>query len=95
MKPMKPMEPMKPMAKSDPWWPKDLGEPSTSGGQNDMKYAFFPDKHRLLVFRDGKLTTYDSGDHQINGVSQEQSGSGSITFSSQTGTVSLGELKQV
>ena len=47
MKPMEPMQPMKPMAKVEPWWPKDLGEPSSTGSQNDMTYAVFPDKHRL------------------------------------------------
>ncbi len=41
MAPMKPMEPMKPMAKSEAWWPADLGDPSSSGSQNDMRYAFF------------------------------------------------------
>jgi hypothetical protein len=96
MKPMKPMEPMKPMAPmkgSDPWWPQELGQPSTSGGQNDMRYAFFPDKHRLLIERDGKLTTYDSGDHQISGVSQ--SNGRSPTFSSQNGDVAVDDLKVV
>ena len=36
------MKPMKPMDFGPAWWPEDLGKPSTSGGQNDVKYAFFP-----------------------------------------------------
>ena len=56
MKPMAPMEPMKPMEplKFDPpWWPEDLGEAASSGAQNGMRYAFFPQKRRLLIERDG------------------------------------------
>ncbi len=70
MEGMKPMEPMKPMEGTKPWWPEDLGSPSTSGAQNGMKYAFFPDKQRLLIERDGTVSTYDSGDHRIGGVSR-------------------------
>ncbi len=93
MKPMKPMEPMKPMDFGDPWWPADLGEPASSGGQNDMRYAFFPEARRLIVETDGKRTTYDSGDHKINGVSQQNSGS--PRFSTSDGEVRLDDLKVV
>lgn len=93
MKPMKPMEPMKPMDFGDPWWPKDLGEPSSSGGQNDMRYAFFPKARRLLIEQDGKRTTYDSGDHNISGVSQQNSGT--PTFTSDKGEAKLDDLKMV
>ena len=93
MEPMKPMKPMEPMQSGPKWWPDDLGKPSTSGGQNDMHYAFFPDKQRLAIQKDGKVTIYDTGDHQINGVSQS-SGS-SPEFTSQNGTVNVKELKQV
>ena len=93
MEPMKPMKPMEPMDFGDPWWPADLGEPSSAGGQNDMRYAFFPKKQRLLIERDGKRTTYDSGDHAINGVSQQNSGA--PAFSTNDGEVSVDELKVV
>jgi hypothetical protein len=95
MKPMAPMKPMEPMSGGEKWWPDDLGQPSTSGSQNGMRYAFFPDKQRLLIERDGKLTTYDSGDHQIGGVSQQGGGGSSLTFTSQKGSVDLSQLKQV
>ena len=58
-----------------------------------MRYAFFPDKKRLLVETDGKTTTYDSGDHSINGV-QQASGS-SATFSDAEGSVDLKDLKRI
>ncbi|WP_342030168.1 hypothetical protein [Methylobacterium pseudosasicola] len=92
---MKPMEPMKPMKGLEPFWPKDLGDPSTSGSQNGMKYAFFPDKHRLVIERDGQVSTYDSGDHRIGSVSQSDGGTKSLTFSSQNGDVDLGSLKKL
>lgn len=93
MEPMRPMEPMKPMKGAEPWWPEDLGSPASSGGQNGLRYAFFPEKHRLMVEREGKTTTYDSGDYRISGV-QQQSG-GTVSFASQNGTVDLDSLKQV
>ena len=62
MKPMKPMEPMKPMSGGEKWWPDELGQPSSSGSQNNMRYAFFPKARRLLIEKQGNLTTYDSGD---------------------------------
>ena len=95
MKPMAPMEPMKPMSGGEKWWPDDLGQPSTSGSQNEMRYAFFLEKRRLLIEQDGKLITYDSGDHRISGVSQQQSHGSSLAFTSQDGrSVNLDELKQ-
>jgi hypothetical protein len=95
MAPMKPMEPMKPMSFGAPWWPADLGQPSTSGAQNDHRYAFFPDKQRLLIEQNGKLSTYDTGDHRIGGVSQQASTGSSLAFTSQHGPVKLDDLKRV
>ena len=76
-------------------WPADLGHPSASGSQNDMAYAVFPDSRRLAIRQDGKVTVYDTGDHRIGGVSQSQSGSRSLTFTSQNGPVRLEDLKVV
>lgn len=95
MKPMKPMEPMKPMSGGEKWWPEDLGQPSASGSQNGMRYAFFPDERRLLIQQDGTTTTYDSGDHRISGVSQGGGQGQSPAFTSQNGSVELDELKKV
>ncbi len=95
MKPMEPMKPMAPMTGGEKWWPEDLGQPSTSGSQNGLRYAFFPEKKRLLVEQDGKLTTYDSGNHRIGGVAQQDSETHSVSFTSQRGPIDLGELSQV
>jgi hypothetical protein len=77
------------------WWPDGLGTPSASGAQNDMRYACFPDTRRLAVMRDGRVRVYDTGEHRIGGFSQQQSGSQSLSFSSQIGTVRLEDLKEV
>ena len=98
MAPMKPMEPMKPMdPPASDWWPAGLSNPASSGAQDGLRYAFFPDQRRLAVEQDGKLTQYDTGDHQISGVSQQQAdGRGdSPRFSTQDGPVDLASLKQV
>lgn len=74
------------------WWPADLGNPAASGAQNNTKYAIFPNKQRLAILADGKVTVYDTQDHQINGVAQQQGSAESMTFTSQRGTVKLTDL---
>ena len=95
MKLMKPMEPMQPMQPQVPWWPEDLGQPSTSGSQNSTRYAFFADKRRLAIQTDGKTTVYDSGDHRIGGAQQAQGSGQHLSFTSQHGAVDLEVLMQV
>jgi len=77
------------------WWPQDLGRPSATGSQNGMRYACFPDTRRVAVEQAGRVTLYDSGDHRISGVSQSQSGTQELSFSSQNGTVRASELPVV
>lgn len=93
MAPMKPMEPMAPMKGGEAWWPQELGEPSSSGGQDGLRYAFFPEASRLLVERDGRRSTYDTGSRRINGV--QQASGRDVEFSCDEGAVRLGELRQV
>jgi len=96
MKPMEPMEPMKPLQGPERWWPEDLGDqPSTSGGQNGTRYAFFADKQRLAVDTgNGNVKVYDTGDHRISGVQQSRAGrEGNVTFTSQHGEVDLATLE--
>lgn len=75
---------------SNQWWPPELGSPSSSGAQNNIRYAVFPG--RLAVELNGQITIYDTLDHQIGGVSQQQGGDTSLTFSSQYGTVAVTSL---
>jgi hypothetical protein len=77
------------------WWPDGLGSPASSGAQNDMRYAWFPTSRRLVIDVGGSVSVYDTGDHQIGGVSQQQSGGQSLTFTSQYGTVRTLDLPLV
>ncbi len=92
------MKPMEPMKAPERWWPENLGDqPNSAGGQNETRYAFFGDQKRLAVDTgDGQAQIYDTGDHRISGVQQQQGGDGKkVTFTSQHGEVDLAELKRV
>ncbi|HLN24142.1 MAG TPA: hypothetical protein VK558_09185 [Patescibacteria group bacterium] len=74
-------------------WP-DLGVPNWRGGQNDMRYAYYAQARRLVVSVGGRVTVYDTGDHQLQGVSQQQqNGGSSLAFTSQYGVVTLASLR--
>lgn len=92
---MKPMEPMKPMkfAESPRWWPDDLGEPSASGGQNGMQYAYFRKARRLLVRRGDTTDSYDVEQLDISGISQTGNAT-NTTFTSSEGEIPLSQLKR-
>ncbi len=77
------------------WWPFDLGMPASTGAQNNMRYACFPDRRRLALDVNGQISVYDTGDHWITGFSQQQSGDQSLTFTSQYGVVRLDSLPLV
>lgn len=72
------------------WWPSELGSPSSSGAQNNVKYAFFPAPvSRLAMEINGEVSVYNTLDHHISGVSQQQGGGFSVLFSSQYGYVDV------
>ena len=76
-------------------WPAELGRAAASGAQNDLHYAYFPDSRRLAIRKGGHVTLYDTADHAIGGVSQQQGGSADLSFTSQHGTVRLSDLSVV
>lgn len=78
------------------WWPAELGNPSSSGAQNQSRYAYFPQARRLAVEHFGQVVLYDTLDHAIGGVQQQQGGpSGSLSFTSQFGTFTVDSLPRV
>jgi hypothetical protein len=79
----------------DHWWPAELGSPSATGAQNNVRYAYFAQARRLAVETGRDVWVYDTQDHQIGGFSQQQGMGGSITFTSQYGTVNLATLPVV
>ena len=80
---------------SDHWWGADLGVPAASGSQNNIRYAYFPATQRLAVLQEDQLIIYDTGSHGITGIAQQQSSTGSLTFTSQRGAVRLSDLSIV
>ena len=60
-----------------------------------MRYAYFPVRRRLAVRQDGRVRVFDTGEHRIGGFSQQQGGIQTLTFSSQSGTVRLEDLREV
>jgi hypothetical protein len=75
---------------SNQWWPGDLGSPFSSGAQNNIRYAIFP--NRLAVELNGQVSVYDTLDHNIGGVSQQQGSNTSLTFNSQWGLINVNTL---
>jgi hypothetical protein len=84
-----------PQANSSNWWPSELGMASATGAQNNIRYAYFSDSRRLALDLNGQISIYDTLDHQIGGVSQQQGGGASLTFTSQYGTVEVSSLPLV
>jgi hypothetical protein len=82
-------------ADSGTWWPGQFGSPSSVGSQNDIRYAIFPGARRLVIDIRGQITVYDTLDHQIGGVSQQQGGDTSLSFTSQLGLVRVADLPVV
>lgn len=81
---------------SNNWWPGDLGVPSSAGGQNDVRYAFFPSTRRLAIQIGGVTKVFDTGEHHIGGVQQQQgTGYSSVSFTSQLGTFGVSSLHEV
>lgn len=77
------------------WWGPGLGRPNSSGTQNGVRYAYFAQARRLAIELHGRVTVYDTLDHHIGGFSQQQSGSGSLSFTSQHGLVNVDSLPVV
>ncbi|HEV7578781.1 MAG TPA: SHOCT domain-containing protein [Caldimonas sp.] len=77
------------------WWPEGLGSPASAGAQNDVRYAWFAAPRRLAIERDGQVTLYDTLDHRIGGVAQQQSATSTLTFTSQHGDVDVDRLPVV
>ena len=73
-------------------WPSVFGSPTSSGSQNNFKYAYFAPVKRLVIEEDGQRKIYDTKHHQISGVSQQQGSGRSYQFTTQDGPVDLNSL---
>lgn len=77
------------------WWAAALGTPQSAGGQNNIRYAYFADKRRLAVQIKGRVMIYDTLEHRISGISQQQGSTDSLLFTSQLGVVDVAKLPRV
>ncbi len=72
------------------WWPAELGRPAAVGGQNELYYAYFPDKHRLAIRHGDTMSLYDTAGYTITSFSQQQqSGLQGLYFRSQQGLIAV------
>ena len=84
-----------PASGSGDWWGADLRWPNSTGAQNGVRYAYFAQARRLAIEVNGRVTVYDTQDHQIGGFSQQQSYGGSLSFNSQYGLIDVARLPVV
>lgn len=77
---------------SGDWWPSDLRWPNSTGAQNGVRYAHFAQARRLAIELNGRVTVYDTLDHNIGGFSQQQSYGGTLSFNSQHGLIDVARL---
>jgi hypothetical protein len=79
-------------AGTDKPWPSVFGKPTTSGSQNNFRYAYFGPVRRLVIESNGNRAIYDTKHHEISGVSQQQGSQQSFLLTSQDGTIDLSSL---
>lgn len=77
------------------WWGPELRWPNSTGAQNGVRYAYFAQACRLAIEVNGRVTIYDTLNHQIGGFSQQQSYGGSLSFTSQFGLIDVTSLPVV
>src|SRR5664279_118198 len=82
-------------SQSGSWWPSELGSASSTGSQNNLRYAYFPGSNRLAIDDRGRVEVYDTSGYDIGGFGQQQSGDASLTFTSQRGVVRVDSLPRV
>ena len=80
---------------STDWWPSELGRPAAVGAQNELRYAVFPERRRLVLDDHGAISIYDTGSHRIFGVAQAQSSDKTLSFTSQDGLVMVAHLQRI
>jgi len=60
-----------------------------------VRYAYFAAARRLALEIAGRVTIYDTLDHIISGVAQQQGEASTLRFQSQYGIVTPGHLLRV
>jgi hypothetical protein len=81
-------------ANSAAWWPAELGQPGSSGGQNGIRYAYFPAHRKLVVEQGGRIKVYETGEHVIGGFSQAQGATTELLFHTAQGVFPVSSLPE-
>src|SRR3954469_25059103 len=84
-----------PLSAGESWWPAAFGHPASSGSQNGVRYAYFPEHDRLLIQMAGRIDAFDTKGQRITGVSQQQGHGKDLRFSGPSGDVALHDLRHV
>jgi len=83
-------EPRRPGASS--WWPSPYASPAATGGQNDFRYAYFPQDDALVVEEKGRVIVYDTAGRDLRGFGQSQPGPPALSLHGRLGGVDLATL---
>lgn len=70
-----------------------MGEAASSSPSGDLRYV--PQARRLPIEQQGRLTLYDTGEHQFCGVLEGHGADGASPPVSQRGSVALDSLEVV
>jgi hypothetical protein len=82
------------IAAGESWWPAKFGHPAAAGAQNGVRYAYFPQRQRLLIQQGARIDAYDTEGKHLTGAAQQQGGaSSSLAFTSAGGPVEVRELR--
>jgi hypothetical protein len=74
------------------WWPAELPAPETTGSQGRLRYAIFPDAHRLAIEDSGTVTIFDTLNHRLTDISRVPGPDQALTFRSDVGLVTISDL---
>ncbi|MDQ6480855.1 SHOCT domain-containing protein [Dyadobacter sp. LHD-138] len=85
-------KPKKDTTEADKPWPAVFGKPTTSGSQNNFRYAYFAPVRRLVIESNGNRAIYDTKHHEVFSVSQQQGAQQSFVITGQDGPIELSSL---
>jgi hypothetical protein len=75
------------------WWPAPYGHPAAQGCQSGIRYAWFPGRCCVLVQVGSRIDCYDTAEHQVRGVGQQQGSSSRLVLTTASGEIPLDYLQ--
>lgn len=72
------------------------GTPALKGSQNDMRYAYYPEKNIFIVEQYDKVSKFNTEGYQISGISQQQSNfSQDLKLTTDKGEITIASLPKL